>query len=259
MSAIELYHEESGQGTPVVFLHGFPFNHHLWDAQRAALSSDYRVITPDLRGHGESPAPNGPYSMDEMADDIIALLDRLGIEQAVWAGHSMGGYILMAALRRAPQRIRAAIWIATHAQADPPQRQITRRESAERALKNGSGDIAFGMMPVLFSPSVEGKSPLAQRIYEMMVKTPPAGVAGALYGMAARPSSIDSLRGLNIPALVIGGTEDQLVKRELIEELAALIPQTTLDWIDGAGHLPMIEKPDETTAALRRFLRSTAR
>ncbi len=255
---IELYYEETGRGTPVVLLHGFPFNHHLWDAQRAALGGNYRVITPDLRGHGESPAPDGPYSMDELADDVFALLDRLGIERAVWGGHSMGGYVLMAALRRAPERINAAVFVATHAQADTPERQITRRESAELALKNGSGDVAFGMMPVLFSTAVEGKSTMAQSIYDIMVKTPPAGVAGSLYGMAARPSSADSLRNLGIPALVVGGTEDQLVKPELIEELSSLIPQATLIWIDGVGHLPMIEKPDETTTALRSFLRSVA-
>lgn len=253
---IKLHYVESGQGMPVVLLHGFPFDHRIWQAQQAALSTDYRVIAPDLRGHGQSPVPEGVYSMDAMAADVIALLDQLGIEKAVWVGHSMGGYITMAALRYAPSRFSGMVLVATQPLADTTERRVQRLESAKLAEKQGSSTIAFSMMGVLFSPTVEGGSPMAQGVYEIMVNTPPMGVAGALRGMADRPDSTDTLRKISIPTLVIAGREDQIIKLDIAEQMAANIPAARLVTIEGSGHLPMIEKPDETIAALREFLKS---
>jgi len=255
-TAIELVHEERGEGMPVVLLHGFPMDHTIWRAQQAALSDRYRIITPDLRGHGASPAPDGDYTMDLLAGDVLALLDRLGIRRAVWAGHSMGGYVVMAALRLAPDRVAGAGFVATHHLADTDERRIMRRETAELALKNGSADVAFSMMGQIFAPSVDGTSPLAQSIYEVMVATPPPGVAGALRGMALRPDSTETLRALRVPALVIAGAEDKIVDLSVAREMAGLIPHASLVVIEHAGHMPMVEQPDQTTEALATWLAS---
>jgi pimeloyl-ACP methyl ester carboxylesterase len=252
--AVQLHYEESGQGMPVVMLHGFPFEHTIWNAQRAALSNSYRVITPDLRGHGQSPYSTGTYTMDLLAGDVIALLDRLGIDRAVWVGHSMGGYITMAALRSAPERISGAAFVTTHPRADTPSRQLQRRESADVVMQQGPSTVAMSMLATLFASGVEGGSPMAQGIYDMMVKTSPEGVAGSLLGMADRMDSTDSLRNVTVPTIVIAGSEDGIIKQDMIQDLLAALPRADLVQIEGAGHLPMIERPDETTAALRRFL-----
>ena len=142
---IELYYEETGRGTPVVLLHGFPFDHPSGGRSSDALRQNYRVITPDLRGHGQSPAPEGRYRMDEHGGGCgRAAGSSCGIDRAVWVGHSMGGYVTMAALRRAPSRIRAAVLVATHPCADPPETpDQDRRKSAEHALTDGSGDVGL--------------------------------------------------------------------------------------------------------------------
>lgn len=257
-NAVSLHYQENGTGMPVLMLHGFPFDHRIWDAQVEALKSTYRLITPDLRGHGQSSAPEGTYDMESMVADLVVLLDNLGIDRAVWVGHSMGGYITMAALRTVPERIMGIGLVATHPHPDTDDRRILRNESAELALTNGSTDVAFSMMAVIFSPNVEGKSPMAQNIYNIMVNTPPTGVAGALRGMAIRPDSVETLRNTEVPAVVIVGTEDQIVKLDVAEEMAALMPHAALVKIPDAGHLPMIEQPEATTAALRTFLQSVS-
>jgi 3-oxoadipate enol-lactonase len=252
-NAVTLHYEERGEGMPVVLLHGFPFDHTIWAAQLAALSDGYRVIAPDLRGHGHSPAPEGLYDMDIMASDVVKLLDDLDIEQAVWVGHSMGGYITLAGLRRAISRIRAVAFVATHPRPDSPDKRIQRLQSADLALQNGPRDIALSMMGVLFAPEVDRKSPLAQRIYDIMASTPAHGVAGALRGMAERPASLLTIQRLQKPSVIIGGAEDQIVTPDTADWMATEIPDTELVLIDGAGHLPMVEQPDATTEALRTF------
>jgi 3-oxoadipate enol-lactonase len=253
-----LYYEEAGQGLPVVLLHGFPFDHRIWQAQQAALSDAFRIITPDLRGHGQSPAPEGVYNMDTLAEDVIVLLDRLGIERAVWVGHSMGGYVTMAALRTAPDRVWAVALVATHPFADSEEKRAQRLEDAEQTLKNGSADVASSMIGVLFSPHVERQSPTAQYIYNMMIHTSPVGIVGSLRGMANRPDSMGTLRTIKVPAVVIAGQDDQIVQPGTAQQVAAEMPHTKCIVIEGAGHLPMVECPETTTAALRDFLESRA-
>lgn len=257
--AVKLHFEDRGKGLPVVLLHGFPFDHHIWDSQIDALSDSFRIIAPDLRGHGQSPAPRGVYDMDTMAADVTALLDDLGIEQAVWVGHSMGGYVLMAALRRRPRYIRAVALVATHPLPDSPDKRLQRMQSAEVVLNEGPADLALSMMAVLFAPHFDRQSPAAQNVYELMTSTPAVGAAGALRGMAARPDSVETLRQIATPAVVIAGVEDQIVKFDVAEQMAQSIPGATLVPIEGAGHMPMIEQPEATTAALRAFLRTLSR
>jgi len=255
----KLHFEERGKGLPVVLLHGFPFSHHIWRAQIDALSDSFRIIAPDLRGHGQSPAPRGVYDMDLLASDVCALLDDLGIERAAWVGHSMGGYVLMAALRRHPRYVRGAALVATHPLPDSPDKRLQRMQSAEVVLSEGPSDLALSMMAVLFAPKFDRQSPAARDIYELMATTPAFGVAGALRGMAARPDSVETLRQIAVPAVVIAGAEDQVVKLAVAEEMARSMPGAALVRIEGAGHMPMIEQPEATTAALREFLSSLPR
>jgi pimeloyl-ACP methyl ester carboxylesterase len=253
---VELHYEECGQGMPVVLLHGFPFDHHIWQAQQDALGSAYRVIAPDLRGHGQSPAPAGDYGMDLMAGDVVALLDRLRIERAAWVGHSMGGYIVMAALRLAPERIGGVGLVATQPFADTPERRTQRLQSADSVLQHGSEEVARSMIEVLFAPQIPVTAPLAQSMYAMMAKTPPLGMAGALRGMANRPDSTETLAHVGVLLAVIAGASDQIIKPEIVEKMMSTLPHAALTWIQGAGHMLMVEKPADTTAALRRFLES---
>jgi pimeloyl-ACP methyl ester carboxylesterase len=246
---------ERGAGLPVVFLHGFPFNHHIWDQQFDALSRDFRVLAPDLRGHGQSPAPEGVYTMDLLARDVVALLDDLGIARAVWVGHSMGGYLTMAALRIAPERIAGIGLVATHPRPDGEARHAERLEQAERVLREGSVVMAGLMIDLLFAPAVDPKSEVAQRAFAMMSETSPMGVAGSLRGMAERPDSMETLGNADIPAVVIAGADDQLATVDMMRRMADVMPQAEFVIIPNAGHMPMIEQPEALTTALDGFLK----
>ena len=251
---VALHYEERGSGPPVVLLHGYPLDRTLWRAQIAALSDAYRVIAPDLRGHGASPAPEGDYSMDSLAADVAAMLDRLGVERAVWVGHSMGGYVALAALRAMPQRVAGLVLCASHPFADPPEKAASRRASAALALRAGTAPVVSGMLPLLFRPGTNLETISAHFIRSTMLKTPPQGVAGVLGGMAARAGAVDVLRPPAPPKAILAGRDDQIIPLADLRALVTGLPHIALHVIDGAGHLPMIEQPEATTAVLRSFL-----
>lgn len=251
---VPLHYVERGQGMPVVLLHGFPFDHTIWEAQVEALRGSFHLILPDLRGHGQSPAPPGIYRMDLLAQDVFALLDTLSIERAVWVGHSMGGYITMAALRVAPERITGIGLVATHPLADPDDRRAGRLATADKVLTGGSSIVAQTMIKTIFAPGYDLDSPAARALFDLMSRTPPLGIAGAQRGMAERPDSVETLRGVRVPALAIAGLGDQIVNPDVMQQMARTIPTARLVEIAGAGHVPMVEQPDATTAALSEFL-----
>lgn len=249
-----LHYEEHGSGQPVLLLHGYPLDHTIWRAQMAALSDSFHLIAPDLRGHGQSPAPAGEYPMETLAADVGALLDRLGVAQAVWVGHSMGGYVALAALRTMPERVAGVVLCASHPFADPPDKAQTRRDNARRALAEGTAAAVGGMLASLFRPDTNLESIPAHRVRTIMLNTPAQGVAGVLLGMAARPDAVGLLRIPTPPKALIAGRDDQIVRLADLQALTAQMPHLRLTVIDGAGHLPMIEQPDATTAALRDLL-----
>src|SRR5215210_6315330 len=184
---IQMAYTDAGAGDPVVRIHGYPFNRSLWNQQVAALSSTYRVITPDLRGFGETAPSEGPATMSLMAQDVDHMMDHLEIPQAVIGGLSMGGYVALAFPKQFPSRVRALILADTRAQADTEEAKQTRFQQAEKALAEGMAAIADSMLPKLLTPETVSKHPeVVKRVRDMMLKTKPEGAAAALLGMAAR-------------------------------------------------------------------------
>ncbi|HYP54028.1 MAG TPA: alpha/beta hydrolase, partial [Pyrinomonadaceae bacterium] len=205
------YDDYEGRGPAVVLLHGFPFNRSRWREQAAALAGDYRVITPDLRGHGETAVTDEPATMEEMADDLAALLDELKIERAVIGGLSMGGYVTLAFCRKYAGRVAALVLADTRATPDNEDGRRTREETARRALAEGMGPIADAMTPKLLAPAtLEHRPETVARVREMILGTEPRGAAAALRGMALRRDQTDLLPSLRVPALVVVGSEDSL-------------------------------------------------
>ena len=152
VNGITIGYSDQGTGLPIVFLHAFPLNRTMWATQETPLSSQFRIITIDLRGHGESDAPLWRYTLDQSADDVRALLDHLGIQQAVFVGLSMGGYILFAFYRKYAARVKGLILADTKAQADTAEGKDGRFQMAQIAYKQGPPAIADLMIPKLLSP-----------------------------------------------------------------------------------------------------------
>ena len=201
------YHDE-GRGRPLLLVHAFPLNSAMWRRQIDALAPRYRVIAPDLRGFGASAPGTGAGSLDQHADDLAALLDHLGLERAAVAGLSMGGYISFALWRRHRGRVAALILADTRAGADSEEGRQGREQNARLAEERGPGALAEQMLPKLLS----GNAPAAlhDELRHIIEGNDRAGIAAALRAMAARPDSTALLPSIDVPTLVIVGTEDAL-------------------------------------------------
>ena len=255
---IELAYEASGAGSPLVLLHGFPFNRTLWREQVETLAERYRVITIDLRGHGETTATRDPATMEEMAEDVAALLDELGIARVVLGGLSMGGYVALAFYRLFPERVRALILADTRPQADADAARLTREETATRTLDEGMHTIADAMLLKLLAPSTQAERPgIVERVREMIVNTDPQGAASALRGMAVRRDQTELLREINCPTLIVVGSLDLITPPADAEIIHRGIRGSRLEVITGAGHVSNVERPAEFNHALEKFLRET--
>lgn len=251
---IDLHYTEQGQSTPLVLLHGFPFSNALWRDQANGLADFCRVITPDLRGHGASPTPGGIYTMELMAQDVLRLLDTLGVEKAAIMGHSMGGYVALAMWRLAPDRFTAFGLIASHVWPDTEEVRQGRYNQVNAVEQRGARAMAEAMLPRLFGPHLAEDEPIKESAEMMMMANKPAGIIGALRGIAIRPDSSDLLPTVNVPTLILAGDSDLIVPLARAEAMAAALPNATLITVENAGHLPMLEQPHATTLALRTFL-----
>lgn len=257
---ISLRYAEHGVGGagPVVLIHGFPLNRAMWDELVPALSDKYHVIVPDMRGHGETEAPDGPYEMADHAGDVLGLLDTLGHKQAAIIGLSMGGYILEQVMVNAPERLSAVVLADTMGRADPPERVQARRAQAEIIKKDGLGAFAEQVLPRMFAPSVPAERPeLVERFRQTILSQRPEAVIHALLGIGGRPDMLEQLRGVHVPTLVLVGAEDLATTPEHAHELASTIPGATLVILPGAGHMSNWEDTEGFNRAVRTFLDQT--
>ncbi|MDF0675712.1 MAG: alpha/beta fold hydrolase [Nitrospira sp.] len=260
INGITLAFTDQGTGLPIIFLHAFPLNRTMWKEQEETLSSQFRVITIDLRGHGESDAPLWRYTLDQAADDVRGLLDRLSIQQAVFVGLSMGGYLLFAFYRKYPDRVKGMVLADTRAQADTDGGKQARFEMAQVAYKQGPSAVADIMIPKLLSPeTVQTRPELVQRVRRMIEGNQVSGIAGDLMAMAERPDSIPLLERMTCPVQIIVGELDLPTPPPDAKLLADRIPNARLAIIPGAAHLSNLEQPRPFTEAVRSFVLSTTR
>lgn len=257
---IPLHYAEHGVGGagPVVLLHGFPLNLGMWDEAIPALADRYHVIVPDLRGHGETEAPDGPYDIVEFADDVIALLDSLGHRKVAIVGLSMGGYISLQLLTRSPERLTACILADTSGRADTVERKLARSAQAEVIRKDGLGAFAKLVLPRMFSVGAFTDRPhLMERFRQMITSQRPDAVVASLQALASRPEMLEKLKSIHVPTLVLVGSEDVATTPQDSRDLAAAIPDATLVVLPGAGHMSNWEDPEGFNRAVRTFLDRT--
>lgn len=255
---------ESGFGPPLLLLHAFPLDARMWNGARTLLEEQARVITPDLRGWGETPLADAPAShpdppsLDVLAADVVALLDVVGAQQVVLGGCSMGGYVAMAVLRAAPERVAGLLAVDTKAAADSAEQRDQRLAAAERAEREGvEGWLAGNMLPnVLGSTTSRSRPDVVPRVRDMIETQDPGAVAWAQRAMAARPDSTSTLREFSGPALVVVGEEDTVTPPEAARGMAAeLGERTECAVIPGVGHLSPVEDPDKFAAVVEPWLR----
>lgn len=255
---VDLHVREAGSGTPLVLLHAFPLSSAMWLDQRNDLADVARVVTPDLRGFGGSPLSDDEPSLDAAADDVAALLDRLGLDRFLLGGLSMGGYLAMAFLRRHPGRVRALLLADTKAGADADAARANRHRIADELDATGSAQVLLDdVLPALTSDTTKSQRPLVQgRVRALVEAAPPAAAAWAQRAMAARPDSVETLRAVDVPALVVVGEHDALTPPAEAQAMVDALPDARLVVVPDAGHLSAVEAPDAFDAAVREWLGS---
>ena len=253
-----LSYDDNGPGPVVVLLHGFPLDRTMWSGQIGELGAAYRLITPDLRGHGRSVAPpDRVYTIDSMADDVVETIESLGLkEKVVLGGLSMGGYVALSAVRRYPDYFRALMLLDTKASSDTPEAARGREATADQIEASGlTDDLVKGMVPRLFASITREQRPeLVEPMIAVMAATSPRTIAASLRGMAARPDRTKDLMRINLPTLVLVGGEDVITPisdaRAMVEEL----PKATFVIVPDAGHMAPLENRWATNMAILGFL-----
>jgi pimeloyl-ACP methyl ester carboxylesterase len=248
INGIQIAFERHGKGTPLVLLHGYPLDHHIWDDIIPLLQDTFDLIIPDLRGFGDSTTVDTPYSMDDMATDIAGLLGHLSIQKTAIVGHSMGGYVALAFARHFPKRVNGLGLVSSQVLADPPDRKEGRYKSAADVAENGVHGVVENM-----STKFTSDPRLQAFARETMQRQKPAAYIGALKAMAERSDSTPLLSTIQYPVVVVHGDEDQLIPVVRAREVKEALPKAHFVEINGAGHIPMLEAKEETAEALKQL------
>ncbi|HUG88936.1 MAG TPA: alpha/beta fold hydrolase [Actinomycetota bacterium] len=240
--------------TDVVFIHAFPVDASMWERQVADLAGEASALAPNLPGFGREPPPEGPLTVGAMADAVAAAMDRRGLERAVIAGCSMGGYAAFEMWRRHRGRVAGLLLVDTRAEPDDDEGRRKRLELAEKVREQGS-EVVVESPPPLLSPGAPAD--LWKRVKEWIARQPADSIAWAALGMGERPDSRPDLPAIDVPTTVVVGSEDTLTPPRLSEAMAEQIPGAELVVLEGAGHLSNLEDPEGFLEAVRGLLRRT--
>lgn len=248
---VQLGYAEAGSGLPVVLIHGFPFSRQMWRSQNS-LTTTVRLITPDLRGFGESGGV--PSSVDELADDLHALINHLGLASFVLGGLSMGGYVLFRYLSRHADGVRALLLLDTRAEADTPEAKQRRQDAIARIGREGAASYLDDFLSLIVSPKTLDSRPDLVSAIRAQMETRPTALMGALRAIAQRPDSTPLLASIAVPALIVVGEDDKATPVATSKAMHEAIRGSRLVIIPNAGHVSNIEQPDRFNTVLAEFL-----
>lgn len=254
---VAVHHVVDGpEGAPVLVLSGSLGSAlEMWEPQVPALARHFRVVRYDLRGHGRSPVPPGPYEIADLGADLIALLDRLGVARAHLCGLSLGGMLSMWAAAHHPERVERLVVCCTSALLGPPEMWIER---ASVVAAQGAAAVADGVLSRWFTPALHRRDPaLIARMRAMLAATPAAGYA-ACCGAIQRMDLRADLASIRAPTLAIAGAEDPSTPPAHLVRISEAIPGCHLAVVDGAAHLANIEQPAWTSTLILAHLQGSA-
>ncbi len=256
-----LFYTSLGSGPGVVLLHPTPVDHRFWLPMARILSSKYRVIVPDLRGHGQSQAGEGPITVEKLAADAGRLLDHLGLAKTLFAGCSIGGYTLYEVWRAMPARVEALAFCCARPQADSDAARAKREENIAKIRERGTAEFIESMLETLIGPTARRRWPQkVAEAREMMQTVTPEAVIAVQQGLAARPDSVATARTMRTPCCVIAAAEDAgstpADMRLLAEQVRNGGYGAEYHEIPDAGHFAPFEQPELVGRMLRRFFDS---
>ena len=249
LKKLRIAYERRGKGKPLVLVHGYPLDHSIWKSIMPLLENDFDLIMPDLRGFGQSGVVDGPNLMSDFAEDIATLLDYLKIDKTYIAGHSMGGYVSLAFVRKFSNRVAGLGLLASQVLPDTPEKKATRSLEADHILIHGVREVAESM-----SKKLTADVGLQATLKNLILRQKPEGLAGALKAIAERPDSSDLLGIMDFPVTIIHGLDDKIIPVDRAREVQNKVKRGTLWEVEETGHMPMMEAPKITADALKSFL-----
>jgi pimeloyl-ACP methyl ester carboxylesterase len=255
VNGIAVYEHGDRTKTPIIFIHGFPYNSTMWSQQIKRLKENYYCIAYDVRGLGETPSGDGQFTMEMFVDDLFSIMDSLDLDRPIIAGFSMGGYITLRAVEREPDRFRAIILCDTKAEADDDAGRIKRAGAITAIDKEGIEEFASGFVAMTFSDDAPQRiSEAYNATLEQAQKESPIGVKGCLLAMAARTDTSSVLDTVQVPTLLLVGEQDTITPPEVMQTMHDKIKDSEIVTIPGAGHMTTIENPEVVTQSIEEFL-----
>lgn len=252
VNGITMTYQDQGEGEVIVLLHGFCGSSYYWEKVQPILAQHYRVICPDLRGHGSTGAPVGAYTIEQMADDVAGLMEQLGITKYIVLGHSMGGYVTLSLVQRYGHVLSGFGLIHSTGHSDSAEAMEKRLASVASINANGMTAFVDGFVSGLFAPSqLEQHNEVLVRVKEIAYKTPPQGAIGSLMAMRERTARCDVMSASVLPLLLVAGDEDPILTVERVfttdrEGVTQVI-------VDGTGHMSMFEAPEQLAKIIKQF------
>ncbi|MGE5084111.1 MAG: alpha/beta fold hydrolase [Acidobacteriota bacterium] len=251
----DIFYWTLGDGPPVVLLHPFPVHHEFWLPVAETMASRHRLILPDLRGHGDSGVGEGPATMEKHAADVRAVMDDADVGRAPLIGVSIGGYLLFEFWRKYRSRVAALGLCNTKATADNAEARAGRLQAANDVLDRGTEPFFESMIAKVLSKTTrESRPDLVDGALRMMKKMSPEDVAQVQRGMADRPDSVQTLKTINVPTVLVTGDEDPMTGAKEAELMHQHIPGSQIRVIPKAGHYSPWEQPEQFARILRQFL-----
>jgi pimeloyl-ACP methyl ester carboxylesterase len=240
---------------PIVFVHGFPFDHLMWENQINELSKDYFCITYDIRGLGETSVGSGQYTMEMFVDDLEFIINELKLNKPVLCGLSMGGYISLRAVERMESKFSALILCDTKSSADDNEGKL-KRAAAIKQIDSGNFEsfIEAFVTNCFGEDFIKNKKNEFEQVVNRSRKNNPAGVKGCLLAMAGRTDTTHYLSKISVPTLIICGEEDKLTPPEVMKQMAEQINQSKFVSVKNAGHMTPTEDPQTANKAIKEFL-----
>ena len=255
VNGLSVFLEGNNKNKSIIFVHGFPFDHTMWQSQVDILSEKYFCVAYDIRGLGESPAGDGQYTMESFVDDLETIIDELKLDKPVLCGLSMGGYISLRALERMQEKFSAVILCDTRAEADGNEGKLKRAAAINRINNEGLAPFTKDFITNCYGDIYKQnhKDEFEKRIAKSSGFVP-AGVKGSLFAMLSRTDTSDYLDKIKIPALVICGEFDALTPPPVMKAMADKINSAEFVIIKNSGHMSPIENPEEANGAIKKFL-----
>jgi pimeloyl-ACP methyl ester carboxylesterase len=238
-----------------VLVHGYPFDHSLWDAVLPFLDSDVQVLAPDLRGFGGLPVTDVEPSLERLAEDLKLLLDERQLSRAVVAGMSMGGYVALSFAEQYPERLAGLGLVSSSIWADTNEARAGRRAMIERVRREGAAVVAQAVVPKLFAQENRQRQDLIRFPEKGAEKAGITGITWALEAMARRPDRSAVFQSLGVPVLVLHGVQDQFTSAERAREMSRLPADARYVEIQHAGHATPLEAPAEVAEALNELVK----